>query len=357
MPVLSSRRLSGTPVDKDQDTMADTLRLALVGCGAIARYHLDGLQEHAPRIQVTAAVDVDADKAAAYAAETGAAAFTSLDEALEKGDFDAVDLMLPHDLHEAAAIQCFQAGKHVLLEKPMALDLDACDRILAAAKAAGTVFMVAENAQYWPEIVKAAEVIESGAIGDIITARAAFTYEFDPYWFKEDEPWRYQKGRTGGGITIDGGSHWIRPLRMWMGELDEVVGTIGHPLAQMEGESLTRALFRFASGKTAVFDAMMIDTVMAPDPWWRVTGTKGELTIDPGFEGALKLYDADHREGRQLMEIKGYPQSFGPELADFAAAVLDGTALAAGPEQALGELRTALAIYRSAESGRWEKVW
>ena len=57
------------------------------------------------------------------------------------------------------------------------------------------------------------------------------------------------------------------------------------------------------------------------------------------------------------MEIKGYPQSFGPELADFAAAVLDGAALAAGPEQALGELRTALAIYRSAESGRWEKVW
>ena len=337
--------------------MPDALKLAFVGCGAIARYHLDGINEHAPRINVTAAVDLDAQKAKEYADETGGTAYTSLEEALENGDFDAVDLMLPHDLHEQAAIQCFEAGKHVLLEKPMALELDACERILAAAKAAGTVFMVAENAQYWPEIVKAAEVIESGAIGEIITARAAFTYEFDPVWFDEETPWRYQKSRTGGGITIDGGSHWIRPLRMWMGEIDEVVGIIGHPLKQMEGESLTRALLRFQSGKTAVFDAMMIDTVFAPDPWWRITGTKGELTIDTGFEGALRLFDADHRDGKLLMEPKGYPQSFGPELADFAAAVLDGKALTAGPEQSLGELRTAMAIYRSAASNNWEKVW
>ena len=336
--------------------MPDALKLAFAGCGAIARYHLDGINEHAPRINVTAAVDLDAQKAKEYADETGGTAYTSLEEALENGDFDAVDLMLPHDLHEQAAIQCFEAGKHVLLEKPMALELDACERILAAAKAAGTVFMVAENAQYWPEIVKAAEVIESGAIGEIITARAAFTYEFDPVWFDEETPWRYQKSRTGGGITIDGGSHWIRPLRMWMGEIDEVVGIIGHPLKQMEGESLTRALLRFESGKTAVFDAMMIETVFAPDPWWRITGTKGELTIDTGFEGALRLFDADHRDGKLLMEPKGYPQSFGPELADFAAAVLDGKALTAGPEQSLGELRTAMAIYRSAASNNWEKV-
>ena len=337
--------------------MPDSLRLAFLGCGAIARYHLDGIKEHAPRIQVTAAIDVDADKAGAYAAETGGTAFVSLDEALEKGAFDAVDIMLPHDLHEQAAARCFAAGKHVLLEKPMAHDLDACARIQAAAGDAGTVFMVAENSQYWPEIVRARELIKSGVIGEVITARAAFTYEFDPYWFTEDKPWRYDRRRTGGGITIDGGSHWIRPLRMWLGEIDAVVGVLGYPLQEMEGESLTRSLLRFESGVTAVLDAMMIDTVFAPDPWWRVTGSKGELTIDGGFVGALRLWDAEHREGQVVMEPRGYPQSFGPELADFAAAVLDGKALAAGPEQSLGELRTALALYRSAASGAWEKVW
>ena len=338
--------------------MSDQLKLAFIGCGAIARFHLDGINAKAPRIQVTTLVDLDGAKVQAFAAETGGQAFTSLDEALAKGDFDAVDILLPHDLHERIAIQCLRAGKHVLLEKPVAPTLDACDRIFAAAKEAPGVFMVAENSQYWPEIVEAKKHIEAGTIGDIITARAAFVYAFDDYWFKEEKPWRYEKGRTGGGITIDGGSHWIRPLRMWMGELQEVVGVLGYPLEQMEGESLTRALFRFESGKTAIFDAMMIDTTFAPDPWWRVTGTRGELTINAGLDGAeLWLWDADHPDGKMLFASAGYPESFGGELADFAAAVLDGKALAAGPEQALGELRAALAIYRSAESGRWEPVW
>jgi UDP-N-acetyl-2-amino-2-deoxyglucuronate dehydrogenase len=338
--------------------MSTILKLAFVGCGAIARFHLNGIKQSASRIRVTACIDPDMEKARAYAEETGGQAFSSLEEALDKGDFDAVDLMLPHDLHEKITLPCLHAGKHVLLEKPIAPSLDGCERILAAARKVDTVFMVAENAQYWPEIVQAKKWIEQGAIGEIITARAAFIYPFDEYWFKETKPWRYDKGRTGGGITIDGGSHWIRPLRMWMGELDRVVGVIEHPLEQMEGESLTRALFRFQSGKTAQFDAMMIDTVFAPDPWWRITGTAGELTISASLDGAeLWLWDADHREGKKLFSSPGYSESFGPELADFAAAVLDGSPLAAGPEYALGELRTALAIYRSAESGRWEKVW
>ena len=338
--------------------MSNPLKLALVGCGAICRFHLDGIKESAPRIQVTAAIDTDSEKAQNIATETGAQAFTSLEKGLAQGDFDAVDLMLPHDLHEEIALQCFQAGKHVFLEKPMAPTLDGCARILAAAKEAGTVFMVAENAQYWPEIVQVRDLIHAGAIGDILTARAGFVMEFDDYWFKEKKPWRYEKQRTGGGVVIDGGSHWIRPLRMWMGELQEVIGVLGHPLQQMEGESLTRALFRFESGKTAIFDAMMIDTTFAPDPWWRVTGTRGELTINAGLDGAeLWLWDADHPDGKMLFASAGYPESFGGELADFAAAVLDRKALAAGPEQALGELRAALAIYRSAESGRWEQVW
>ena len=337
--------------------MSRTLKLASVGCGAISRFHLDGILESAPRIQVTAAIDPDRGRAQAIAAETGAQVFSSLAEGLEEGDFEAVDLMLPHDLHESATLQALEAGKHVLLEKPMAPALDACERILAAAEKAEGVFMVAENAQYWPEIVKTRQLLRSGAIGDVITARAAFVMEFDPQWFEGEKPWRCDRARTGGGIAVDGGSHWIRPLRMWLGEIDAVVAAIDHPLESMEGESLVRALLRFRSGTIAGFDALMADTVLGPDPWWRVTGTRGEILIDGGFAGGIRLFDADNREGRLVREPEGYARSFGPELADFAAAVLDGKPLAAGPEQSLGELRTALAIYRSAASGKWESVW
>ncbi len=340
--------------------MSQTLKLAFVGCGAIAPYHLNGIKEHAPRIQVTAAIDPNRDKAEEIAAETGAAVFGSLEEGLADGDFDAVDILTPHHLHEPQAIQAFAAGKHVVLEKPMATSLAACDRIFAAAKQAGTVFMLAENAQYWPEIVKAQELIEQGAIGDVITARAAFFMPLDPYWFPGDNPWRLNREMTGGGMTIDGGSHWLRPLRMWLGEVDEVVAVLDYPVAQMQGESHVRSLMRFRSGKFATYDGLQVDYegVMAPEPWWRVTGTRGELLIEGGLKGgALYIYDRDNPEGKLVQEPLGYPQSFGPELADFAAAVLDGKPLEAGPEESLGELRLALAIYRSAETHQWEKVW
>ncbi|MEZ4709927.1 MAG: Gfo/Idh/MocA family oxidoreductase [Caldilineaceae bacterium] len=343
--------------------MTDKLKLALVGCGAIARYHLDGIHEYAPRIQVTTVIDPDMDRAESYAAETGAAAFPSLAEALQHGDFDAVDIMVPHHLHEELALMAFAAGKHVLLEKPMAPTIDACQRILDAAAQAraqfpGLVFMVAENAQYWPEIVLAKELIDEGAIGEIITARASFSMELPPYFFEDDSAWRFSKAKTGGGIAIDGGSHWLRPLRMWMGEIEEVMGVLGRPLQKMEGESLVRSLIRFESGKVATFEALMAEAVMAPQPWWRINGAKGEIVIEEGLEdGALLLYNAENRNGLRVAEPLGYAKSFGPELRDFAHVVLDGAVPAAGPEQSLGELRTALALYRSAESGQWEKVW
>lgn len=336
---------------------ADILKLAFVGCGAIARYHLNGIKKHAPEIKVTAAIDTAREKAELITAETGAKIYTSLEEGLAEGDFDAVDLMLPHDLHESAAIQTLEAGKHLVLEKPIAPTLEACDRIFAAAKKAGTKFMVAENTQYWPEIVKAQEMIQKGMIGEVITARAAYEMEFNDYWFKDKKPWRYDKMRTGGGIVVDGGAHWIRPLRMWMGEIDEVIGVLDYPLEEMEGESMAKAVFRFQSGKIASFEAMLAKTIMGPSTWFRITGTKGEIHIEGGLVGSIILYDADNREGKKIMEAQGYPQSFGPELKDFARAVLEGKPLEAGPEQAYGELRTALALYRSAESGHWEKVW
>ena len=337
--------------------MTEKLNLALIGCGAIARYHLDGILEGEGRVEVTTVVDADTDKAAAFAAETGATPFASIEAALAEGDFDAVDIMLPHDLHEWAATVCLAAGKHVLMEKPMAPTLDACERILSAAEESERVFMIAENAQYWPEIVRAGELIKAGAIGDVITARAAFIVQFDEYWFPDRKAWRYDRERTGGGICIDGGSHWIRPLRMWLGEVDEVVAVLGNPLEAMQGESLCRALFRHRSGIVASFDAMMIDTVLAPEPWWRITGTKGEILIDGGFDGGLMLYDTDHRGGTRVMEPAGYARSFAPEIDDFARAVLDGSEPVASARHALGELRVALALYRSADSRSWVEVW
>lgn len=333
------------------------VKLALIGCGGIAQAHWRGIQSDAPHIQVTATIDTDLERAKSLAEQTGAQPFTSLEAALAEGDFDAVDIMLPHILHEEVAIQAFEAGKNVVLEKPMSTTLESCNRILAAAEKAGTVFMVAEQSQYWPDTLKVQQLLEDGAIGDVITARAFFGGPAAPS--QGPRPWRYDITASGGGITMDGGAHWIRPLRMWFGEIDEVVAVTGRPLVEMDGESLARALVRFTSGTVAVFDALHAGAVMGPGEEFRITGTEGEILVEKGREGRLLLYNKAHPDGEVLMDNKqeGRAAAFGYELEDFALAVLEGKTLDAGPEYSLGELRTALAIYRSAESKQWEKVW
>ena len=153
------------------------LSMALVGCGQIARAHWYGIQHIATRIRVTACIDIDLTSATELARKTSSRAFLSLEQAIEEGNFDSVNLMLPHDMHESACEIAFEAGKHTILEKPISTDIESAERILLSAKRAGIVFMVAEQAQYWWDIHKARELIESNAIGEVLTAAANF---YDP---------------------------------------------------------------------------------------------------------------------------------------------------------------------------------
>jgi len=337
--------------------MSDSLRLALVGCGRIAYYHAKAIQS-IDRIEITAAIDPKNEVAKALGQEYDVDAFTSIEAAASAVHFDAVDIMVPHDLHELLTEQALSLGKHVLLEKPIAQDLDSAERVLAIGAAAKQAFMVGENSEYWPDVVSVGRLITDGAIGRVIAAQAAFETKFDPLWYPGMRPWRFDLKRTGGGVVIDGGAHWIRPLRLWLGEIDAVTGTTGRPIKGMDGESLAQALLRFKSGLVASFLALTSPGSLSDIPWFRVMGTEGELLIRGGFDaGGVELYDDDHPEGKPIEGTHGYFHSFKPELEDFAALVLDGKPLLAEPEKALGEMRTALALYRSAQSGSWESVW
>ena len=289
------------------------------------------------------------------ASVTGAQSFTSFDAALAGAEFDAIDIMLPHHLHEAAASHALAADKHVLLEKPMSTSLDSCARILAAARTSGRVFMIAEQAQYWPDALAVRNLIRDGTLGEIITARAFFGSAAAP--LQGPKPWRFFLDQMGGGIVIDGGAHWIRPLRMWMGEIVEVVAVTGRPMADMEGESLARALLRFESGTVAAFDALYGGAYLGSGEEFRITGTRAEIIIERGPQGRVLIFDERHPQGETLMQKNpGRSQAFGFELRDFECAVLDGKTPDASAEYSLGELRTALAITQSAATGKWERV-
>jgi predicted dehydrogenase len=328
------------------------LRVALVGCGAIAEWHRQAIAAGAPRTRVTACVDPDAGRAAAMAEKTGGRAFASLGAALAAGAADAVAILVPHGFHEPLATEALQARRHVFLEKPMATTLAACGRLLDAAAAARTVFLLAENAQYWPGVLTAKRLLDEGAIGTLVTARAWCSTPLTPQFY-EAGSWRFSLDAAGGGVAIDAGSHFLRPLRLWCGELTEVVAATARLHPAMQGESLCRALCRFESGLVASFDALMATAAGLPVPRFQLTGTAGEIVIDALH---VRRFEASGGEG-VVVGPSGYLESYAAEWRDFEAAVLDGSPLAATAAYGTGELRAALAMYRSAASGRWERVW
>ena len=329
------------------------LRLGLVGCGAIAQWHAKALQ-HAQRTTVTACVDVVSANADKLAEITGSTACSSIAQALEIG-VDALAILVPHHLHEDLVTQALEAGVHVALEKPMAPTLDACERILvAAARHPDRVFMLTENAQYWPEVVMAQKLIAAGAIGKLVTARSWHNFGITPEFYPSDESWRFQQSAAGGGVALDTGSHWMRPLRMILGEIDEVVAVTGRLWEKMEGESMVRSLCLFQSGVVASFDVILATGAVGLQPHFQFTGTTGEIVISA--LGEVRLFDGKDWQGT-VIGHGNYMDSYQGVWQDFEAAILDGTPLAADARYSLGEVAAANAIVRSAQSKKWEKVW
>ncbi|MAE67589.1 MAG: hypothetical protein CMJ18_25310 [Phycisphaeraceae bacterium] len=340
--------------------LMSTLDIAFVGCGAIAEYHLAGVKELGDRARVTALVDLNRSRAEQLAQEADGdpAIYGTLDEALAAGGFDAVVLMLPHDLHEPCSMACFDAGKHLLLEKPLGRTLEECMRICDAAAKTDTVFLVGENTPHWEAVKRARALVEEGAIGEIIAADSCYIGSYDTTWWPPGS-WRLDKERTGGGFSIDGGTHWIRPLRHWIGRVSQVIAATGRPIEIMEGESLNNSIWRFASGAVATFRGLIVDAPVGPTTWYRVTGTKGQFAIDTDLfsgDAVLQLFNHEHPEGTVVTRSGGYFSAFIPQMADFVSTVLDGTAPLAGPDEAIGDLEVIWAMYRSVESGQWEEV-
>jgi UDP-N-acetyl-2-amino-2-deoxyglucuronate dehydrogenase len=333
------------------------VRLALLGCGAICHYHSQALAG-LDRLEVVAAIDTDLERARAVAEQHGATAFASLDQALEDVAFDAVDVMLPHHLHEDAALAVLAAGRHLLLEKPLATTLAACERIIAAAKASGRVFLLGENAQYWHEARAVAELVREGRIGEIISVAGAAFFNPVPGFFDEGG-WRFSEAIAGGGIAIDGGLHELRCLRMWLGEMAAVAAVTGRPTKRMEGASLVRALFRSETGVPVSLDLLLTDAPLGARDRFRLTGTLGELVMDDA--GVRLIMRQSDGAVTSELAVESRPDSymihsFRSEFDDFADAILCGAPVIATPESGMMDVRLALAIERAAQEQRWVSI-
>ena len=159
--------------------MTDVLSVALIGAGVNAGTHMRTTVEN-PNSRLVAVMDVDADRASAAGEKHSVRAYTDLDSVLADAEVEAVVISTPNCFHAAQAIASAEAGKHVLVEKPMALTVEDCDRMIAASDAAGKVLMVGQSLRHTPVNRKVKALIAEGAIGTVgHLMRRRYGY-FDP---------------------------------------------------------------------------------------------------------------------------------------------------------------------------------
>jgi len=189
------------------------MRLLIIGTGGMARQHA----EHFSRIEgveVVGGVDVDADRLQVFADKHRIAKrFTSLDAALDWGDFDAVSNVTPDRAHHPTTLPCIAAGKHVLCEKPLATSHALALEMTEAAEAAGVVAMVNLTYRNVAQIHKAREMIAAGQIGQVKHVEASYLQSWlvQPAWGKWDVDtqwlWRLSTAHGSNGVLGDIGVH------------------------------------------------------------------------------------------------------------------------------------------------------
>lgn len=328
----------------------------------MARTHAAAWAAHADRAAIRVVASRNQEKASAIAAEYGADATTDLAAAIARDDVQVVDICLPTLLHRPWAEQAFAAGRDVLLEKPIALDLNDAEAILRARDASGRLLLVGHVLRFWPEYVALHARVESGAIGTPIsmtTLRLSKT----PDW----ADWLLDPAASG-GATVD----------LLVHDFDQVAAVMGAPKS-VYAQAVTRGPDKAPLHVLAVVtcergSAVVEGGQLQPDAYPFSSGIR---VLGEGGVLEYPFVAGETVEGGNLGEVdqdanvlRYFPKEGAPQKVDVAAGdgwqrqaayLLDCVATRTAPSLATGEeavtaLRIALAANRSIASGRVEEV-
>ncbi len=321
-------------------------RFGLIGAGAIAKSYVSVVAGLADATIVGVA-DVDPDAAQGLAAELDVVAAAHVEELLGAVSLDAVIVCTPPDSHPEVASAAFDAGVAVLCEKPLAISVDAAQRMVAAAARAAVPFTMATKFRFVDDVVRARELVASGALGEIIQTENVFASRVDM-----STRWNSQPAVSGGGVLIDNGTHSVDIARYFLGPIHEVMVVEEPRTLGLGVEDSVQLLLRAASGGTAAIDlSWSYDN--ATDVYLQVYGTAG--TVQVGWQRSS--YRLNHHD-EWIAFGDGYNKiaCMRSQLANFCAALRGEEELAISIADAIASVQVIDAAYRSLVVGDWTMV-
>jgi predicted dehydrogenase len=341
------------------------MNVGIVGCGRISDLHVAGYRA-CSEATITAVCDQSAEYAARRATEWGvdAVAFDDMNELFESGLVDTVDILLPHPMLADAAKAALAAGLRVNLQKPMAMSIEVADELVAATAASDGGLRVYENFLFYPPILRAMELIRSGAIGEIQSVRLKSNVGYSPTAWDipaSAQAWRIELAMKGyGPFVFDDGHHKFSLAWALLGYPEKVAAFIGRrpdpQLGPLDAPSMISMQFPgLAVGAIEVVYSpeLQIDTIhYAQDDRLEITGSSGVIFVAHGHGGLAGVPALSwHADGELHVEdvVVGWDASFVEAVRHGCESWMAGKQPVLSVEQARDVLAISLAARDSAQ--------
>jgi len=341
------------------------MKLAMLGSGFIARFYADALIGQRRKDKLTTVYSRNEEKAKLFAKDYDLPFFTtSMEEAINSPEVDAVVISLPNNLHEEAILACAKAGKHVLCTKPLGRNAAEAKRMLDAVEKAGVTGAYLEDLCYTPKFSKALQSVQDGAIGKILWAKSRETHP-GPH-----SDWFWDKEQSGGGAMIDLGCHCVEISRSFIGKNIKPISvmcwadTQVHPI---EAEDHAIALVKYDNGAIGQFEVSWCFRG-GMDLRDEVMGTEGTIWLNSFLRTGFDMFTTG-KQGSYVAEkaesSTGWLFPVGDEVHELGynhmfTDVFDSIEAGRQPRETFydGYIVNAIldAAYKSATSGLWEPV-
>lgn len=342
--------------------MSKKIRWAVIGSGGIARRRTipEGIVP-ADNAELAVVYDINADVNAVVAKEFNAQAADSIEELLN-ADIDAVYIATPANMHCRQVLACAEAGRNVLCEKPLGMNVKETEKMIRACKKAnvslGTAFMIRFHTQH-----KAAlEIIQAGKLGKLVYGRAQMSGWYPPI----EGAWRQNPATGGGGSLMDMGGHCIDLLEMFFGKVKRVSCFINNIVHDYKSEDAAVTMLHFENGAFATVDNFFCipdsSSLFALELYGSMGSIIAKSTINQGDHGEMTAYleqssaDYNAQQDNKLSEpivISPEPyNTYRSEIEEFSQAIIEGRQPYNNAELGLRSEKILEACYESAKTGK-----
>ena len=330
--------------------MSNKIKAALIGCGMIADTHLTALLNAGAN--VVGVYDANLDRAAGFAAARGMKAYNSMDELLSD-DITVVSVCTPSGTHASLAETIMEHGKYAIVEKPMALTVEECARIIEVEKKTGRFCAPISQLRFSPVFRQVRTAIEEGRFGRMIMGLLSMKYYRAPSYYAGS--WRGTKAMDGGGALMNQGIHGIDMMCGLLGYPISVSGHTATLLHDIEVEDTAVASLVFPNGTLGVIDGSTAVTHAKPRRL-ELCGTTASLTLE---EDVIVHTDGIDLLSRTESGYKSFsdPTAISTDLHEYQfcnilAAIAGNEPLFYTSEEALKTVAVITAIYESSRTGK-----